>query len=129
MNALLILVSDMLKPTMRLKQRYVLFKVLIKDGKERPDLPDHENIHRLIYKSLKSLYGDTGVYPMGYRIMEYNEKTGYGIVRFSRMHLLKGIAALALITTWQDERGEVNQIRLMTIGTSGTIKKLKEKYF
>ncbi|MCD6279195.1 hypothetical protein J7J26_00270 [Candidatus Micrarchaeota archaeon] len=121
----------MLKPTMRLKQRYVLFKVQvpkINHESNHENNLSYEEIHRLIYGSLRSLYGDVGVYPMGYRIMEYDEKTGYGIVRFSRRYIMEGIAALALITERTDKTNKTNKIRLTCIGTSGTIKKLKEKY-
>ncbi len=105
----------MLKPTQRIKQRYVLFRVI-------PNKYTEEDVHRMIYSSLRSLYGDVGVYPLGYKLISFHSDTGYGIVRFSRKHLYRGIAALVMITRYQDEK-----VRVRSISTSGTLKKLRER--
>jgi len=116
----------MLKPTMRLKQRYVLFKVM---PSEAAASLEADSAHRLIFSSMKSLYGDAGIYPMGYRFIHYDKKTGYGVVRFSRKYLMKGIAAIALITELgTDGKRENKKVRFMCMSSSGTLHKINEKF-
>ena len=108
----------MIKPTVRMKKRYVAFGVIGKDA----DKIDENEIKNAFYKILNQLYGEIGFASLGFRLIEYNKETKKGIVRFRREELDKGIASFAFIKNINNE-----EARPSPISTSGSLKKLRER--
>ena len=105
-----------IKPTVRMKKRYIAFQVIGKDA----DKINENNIKSAFYKILNQLYGEIGFANLGFRLIEYKEKKG--IVRFRRQELDKGIASFAFIKNIENK-----ETRLSPLSTSGSLKKLRER--
>ena len=111
----------MLKPTVRMKKRYVAFEIIGKDADKIEKINDNE-IKSAFYKILNQLYGEIGFASLGFRLIEYNKETKKGIVRFRRQELDKGIASFAFIKTIGNK-----EVRPFPLSTSGSLKKLRER--
>jgi len=110
----------MVKPTLRMKRRYVGFRIIGKDA-ERVE----ENILRNSFRlTLLRLFGEIGSSASGYKFISYDKASKIGIVRFERDFVLNGIAMFSFIETLKGFKGEARPVPL---ATSGSLKRLKTK--
>ncbi|MCC7552740.1 Rpp14/Pop5 family protein [Candidatus Micrarchaeota archaeon] len=107
-----------IKPTVRMKKRYIAFELI---GKDANNINETE-IKYAFYKILNQLYGEIGFADLGFRLIEFKPETKKGIVRFRRQKLNKGIACFAFI-----KNIEKYETRLKPLSTSGSLKKLRER--
>ncbi|MFA5381789.1 MAG: Rpp14/Pop5 family protein [Candidatus Micrarchaeia archaeon] len=105
-----------IKPTARMKKRYIAFQVIGKDADKISDI----EIKNTFYSILNQLYGEIGFSNLGFNLIEYKEKKG--IVRFRRQELEKAISSFAFIKNINNK-----EARLSPLSTSGSLKKLREK--
>ena len=99
----------------KVRRRYLLFKL-----HQEESLVDEKQLSASLWKSLLSLYGEIQASDSKLYIIEYDEKTGEGILQCSLHSLPQVIAAAAVI-------GTINGIAVSfePRKTSGTIKSLK----
>ena len=96
-----------MKKSERPRNRYIAFEVL----------GEHENVENYIYKEVLRFFGEYGFSKLGFKVIEYDSKSKNGIIRCNRDWDKKMIGFLALL----------NNPRVKSLKTSGTIKALKEK--
>jgi len=99
----------------KVRRRYLLFTL----HQEKPPVDERQLISSL-WKSLLSLYGEMQAADSKLYIIEYDEKTGEGILQCSLSSLPQVIAAAVVI-------GSINEtnVSFEPRKTSGTIKGLK----
>ena len=99
----------------RVKRRYLLFKL-----HQDKSPVDEKQLGLTLWKSLLSLYGEIQASDSKLYIIEYDEKTGEGILQCSLPSLQQVIAAAVVI-------GTINgtNVSFEPRKTSGTIKGLK----
>ncbi len=99
----------------KVKRRYLLFKL----HQEKSPI-DEKQLSSSLWKSLLSLYGEIQASDSKLYIIEYNEKTGEGILQCTLPSLPQVIAAAAVI-------GAINgtNVTFEPRKTSGTIRSLK----
>ncbi len=107
-----------IKPTVRMKKRYIAFQVIGKNA----DKIDEKEIKGAFYKILNQLYGEIGFSNLGFRLIEFKPETKKGIVRFRRQEIIKGMSSFAFI-----KNINTKEARLSPISTSGSLKKLRER--
>lgn len=105
-----------IKPTARMKKRYVAFKVI------GDTAVMNNEIKSSFYDILNQLYGEIGFADMGFRLIEFNTETKKGIVRFRKEEINKGIASFAFIKNIKNYN-----TRLSPLNTSGSLKKLRKR--
>ena len=99
-----------------IKRRYIAFQVLSKleiSGRELYNALSQEMIARMNGTTKKRPY---------LRVIKFDSETGFGIIRCSHTALDQ---VLRLI---QESMGNLEKLKLRTIGTSGSIKTLKRKF-
>ncbi len=105
-----------LKPTMRGKKRYVLFKLFAEKNF------DSRSIERGIFSVFLSLFGSSGVAKQNLRLIQFNNGTNIGILRCSLPCLNEVKTGLLFLKT-------INGIAVIPkiASVSGSIKKLRKK--
>ncbi len=103
-----------LKPTQRMKKRYILFTLKGDLGKDE--------LSNGIYKCSLRFFGEQGLSTHIIRLIEFDEKTGEGILLVNRDAANNALGMLALI----NEMGG-KPARILAKKTSGTIRSLKER--
>ncbi len=105
-----------LKPTLRGKKRYVLFKLFSEKNF------DEHSVERNIFSIFLALFGSTGVAKQNLRLIRYNNGTNLGILRCSLPCLTEVKSGLLFLR-------EINGIPVTPkiVSVSGSLKKLKSK--
>ncbi len=106
-----------LPPTLRDKHRYIAFQVI----GERQFKKDE--IKRAIWEASLSTLGTLGSARAKPWFIKFDEKSQTGIVRVDRKHVEELRFALTLVTHINGSRAV-----FITLGVSGTIKRLKKKF-
>lgn len=104
-----------MKPTMRFKQRYILFEV---NGNERDSLTEKE-VRDFIFESLLSFFGEEGFARLAFKLISYDNNKKRGILRCERSMVGQFIASFALCGGIGGKNA-----RIECLQTSGTIRKL-----
>jgi len=107
-----------MKATLRIKKRYIAFRVV---GPEKDMLSDSE-VRNGIYEPLLRFFGELGLSTLNFRFIRYDHRKKTGLLSCERGGVPMLQAALALVN---DICGK--KARIMATGTSGTILSLKEK--
>ncbi len=120
------------KPTMREKKRYILFEVRAEGavGEREAQFASPANAHfceakiarEAVYNGILKFLGEYGSSLASPKVLEFDEKTGRGVLRCARDEVSNVKAALALMNSIAGKKAAVR-----ALGVSGTIKKLKGK--
>lgn len=94
-----------MKKSKRPRNRYVSFEIV---GEEAKNLKDY------LYNEIKKFFGEP---KSGFKLIEYNPKNKKGIVRCNRKDAKKIVEFL----------NSLGKIKIKTLKTSGTIKKLRRE--
>ncbi len=103
---------------LRLKKRYIVFKT-----KAQQPL-SQEDVKSGLYSFLLRFFGEYGYSKLAYKLLQYDEKAGLGLIRCERGSLYDLLGALALVESLNGKKA-----RTIAIASSGTIKTLREKGF
>lgn len=105
-----------LPPTMREKERYIVFYVIAENNTKF----SQREILNSIMRSVISLLGEINVSNAFLYLIEWDEKGNLGILRTTNKYVNNVVFALSLIS-------EINNCKVSfnTLKTSGTIKKAK----
>lgn len=101
---------------MRLKKRYIVFQV---NGKEPVSAREVDEGIRLF---LLKFFGEYGYSRLFYRLLQYEEKGRFGLIRCERSLLHELLGSLALIESLKEKKA-----RVISLASSGTIQTLREK--
>ena len=104
-----------MKPTLRFKQRYILFGLV---GRER-DALDEGEIRDFIFSHFISFFGEEGFASLAFKLISYDAKKKRGVIRCERSRTMQCIGALALISSMNGK-----EARLESLRASGTIRAL-----
>lgn len=102
---------------LKFKKRYIVFQTKGENALE-------EDIKHGLYSFLLKFFGEYGYSELGYKLLQYDEKSGMGLIRCDRGALYKILGALALI-----ENVNGKKTRTIALASSGTIKTLRENGF
>jgi len=103
-------------PVRSLRKRYIAFNLL-------SDSPiSYKELSQSIWMEILKLYGEFGAAKVGFRLIEYDQKTGFGILRCN--HTAVGLIRSSLISL-----KNIGDVRVIphVLRVSGTIKALKQK--
>ena len=100
-------------PTLREKRRYIVFEV-VSDKKFTK-----EKVENAMYSSLLTLFGEYGFSLVNPKLIEFDEREQYGVIKFTREEVQKMRSSLAFVSKI-DETVAVIHVK----GISGTLKKL-----
>ncbi len=105
-----------LSPTLREKERYVVFKII----SEEPIV--YSDLESSIWQTLLEFYGELGVSQISLRIVKnlYDNDNQTGVIKCNNKSVPKVIAGLGLITRLGESR-----VIFKILKVSGTIKGLK----
>lgn len=103
---------------MRMKKRYVVFKT---SGEVKIS---EEDIKKELHSFLLKFFGEYGYSKLGYKLIQFDEKEGLGLIRCERSSLPELLGSLALVESLNKKK-----VRIISLASSGTIKTLKEKGF
>lgn len=98
------------------RHRYILAKI---SAERKPDKKDFEKV---LWSIITRLFGEYGASQTDLSIIEYNQKSGYAIVRCAHTALPMVRAAIAAITKIGEEETVVH-----TLLVSGTLKALRRR--
>ena len=121
--------DKMIKPTMRMKRRYVGFRIIGEDAGKASE----NDIIFTFRSALLHLYGEVGSSESGFKLMEYDAKAKTGVARFERDFMMKGIAMFAFVKSInksdksQQQDSRPLNARPVSYAASGSIKRLKMK--
>ncbi|VVB98563.1 Ribonuclease P protein component 2 [uncultured archaeon] len=101
---------------MKLKKRYIVFKASAEAALSGEDVKSG------LYAFLLKFFGEYGYSKLAYKLLQYEEKTGFGLIRCERSSLHEILGALALIENLNGKKA-----RTIALASSGTIKTLKDK--
>lgn len=100
---------------MRMKKRYIVFKT---------SAPVRgEDMKTGLYSFLLKFFGEYGYSKLGYKLLQYDERQGLGLIRCERSSLHDLLGSLALIENLNGKK-----VRTISLASSGTIKTLREKF-
>ncbi|MBD3388205.1 MAG: hypothetical protein GF416_03925 [Candidatus Altiarchaeales archaeon] len=104
-----------LKPTLRERNRYIVFEV-ISDSK-----PDRKSVVDAVWGSLLRLHGELGASRTSMWVMDYDPEKKRGIlkVNHSSVDVLK--SSMAVVKEIRRQKAIIN-----TVKTSGTLRKARE---
>lgn len=103
---------------LRLKKRYIVFQ-------SKSDSQISENdVKSGLYAFLLRFFGEYGYSKLSYKLLQYDEKSGMGLIRCERGVLHELLGAIALIENLNGKKA-----RTVALASSGTIKTLREKGF
>jgi len=108
--------AKLLKPTLRERNRYLVFHALSEANFDRKPLVD------AIWGSLIRLHGELGAAKTSLWVMDWDEKKNKGILKVNHQSLKAIRAAVALVTEVDGKKASVNVTYV-----SGTLKKAREK--
>lgn len=103
---------------MRLKKRYIVFRT-----KSEAKVSEND-VKSGLYAFLLRFFGEYGYSKLSYKLLQYDEKQGLGLIRCERGVLDEMLGALALVESLEGKKA-----RTVVEGVSGTIKTLREKGF
>lgn len=103
---------------MKLKKRYIVFK-----AKSEAKISE-EDVKTGFYSFFLKFFGEYGYSKLAYKLLQFNEKQGLGLIRCERSSLYEILGALALIENLNGKK-----VRTISLASSGTIKTLREKGF
>jgi len=105
-----------LPPTMRIRKRYVKFKIISEESIVYADL------EHAVWNLYLDFYGEKGTSELDLWLVRnlYDEKEQTGVIRCNHMSVDKVLAGLGLLTRLGD-----NRIVVKILNVSGTIKGLK----
>jgi ribonuclease P/MRP protein subunit POP5 len=106
----------MLKPTLRDRNRYIVFEIL---GEGRFDRRDVVNV---IWSHLLRLYGEVGAAGASLWVMDYDMEGGRGIIKVNHGGVSMIRSAMALVKSIRGDRAVLN----VTL-VSGTLKKARQR--
>lgn len=112
------MVKFKVRATQKETWRYIGFFVISDNS------PSENEVIKAVTSSILQLFGETGASETNVWLIEYDEKLKKGILRCSNKALSEVLSALTAITSINR-----NKTALITLGVSGTIKKLKKKHF
>lgn len=112
------MVKFRVKPSQKENWRYVAFEI-ISDA----TFADRDIVRAVASANLR-LYGEVGTSEENLWLIEYDPQNKRGIIRCSHKTQQKVISALTIITKINEQDAVFN-----VLGVSGTIKKVKGKYF
>ena len=107
-----------LPPTMKNRQRYIIFSVI---GEETFK---NEDIHKSLTQTGIKTFGQIGFAGFGLWLTDFDDRKQKGILKINHDHKDQAKALLALAREVNGKRARFN-----TLGVSGTIKKAKEKWW
>lgn len=103
-----------MKPSERFKKRYVLFSLLL-EGKP----PLRADAKKIVHEHFLSFFGELGVSSLAFKLVEYGEKDGRGILRCERSRVDEAIFCMACLSVWEGK-----ECRLEPLTTSGSTKRV-----
>ncbi len=103
-----------MKPSERFKKRYVSFSLSL-EGKR----PLRADAKKIVHEHFLSVFGEIGISSLAFKLIEYDEKKGYGILRCERSRVDEAIFCMALLFEFQGK-----PCRLEPLTTSGSIKRV-----
>lgn len=103
---------------MKLKKRYIVFKTNSEAKLSEDDVKSG------LYAFLLKFFGEYGYSKLAYKLLQYDEKSGSGLIRCERGSLYDLLGALALVESLNGKKA-----RTVAAASSGTIKTLREKGF
>ena len=106
------------KPTQKENWRYIAFEVLSEANFSEKD------ITRALISSVIKLLGEVGASKTNIWLLEYSGNSKTGIIRCSHKAVNSVVASMTGLAKIDDKKAA-----FLVLGVSGTIKKLKEKYF
>lgn len=104
--------------SLKLKKRYIVFQ-----AKSAQPISE-EDVKSGLYSFLLKFFGEYGYSKLAYKLLQFDEKGGMGLIRCERGSLYDLLGALALIENLNGKKA-----RAIALASSGTIKTLKEKGF
>ncbi len=103
---------------LKLKKRYIVFQTKSAEKISESDVKGG------LYAFLLKFFGEYGYSKLSYKLLQYDEKSGLGLIRCERGVLHELLGALALIENLNGKKA-----RTVSLASSGTIKTLREKGF
>lgn len=103
-----------MKPSERFKKRYVSFSLSL-EGKP----PARADAKRIIHEHFLSVFGELGVSMLAFKLVEYDEKKGRGILRCERGRADEAIFCMACLCDWEDKA-----CRMEPLSTSGSTRRV-----
>lgn len=105
-----------MKPSERFKKRYVSFSLSVGGA-----APPAAEARRIIHEHVLSVFGELGVSGLAFKLAEYDQKSGRGVIRCARDRVDEAIFAMALLSEVQGK-----QCRLEPLSTSGSVKRARQ---
>ncbi|HIH30819.1 TPA: hypothetical protein HA243_05445 [Candidatus Micrarchaeota archaeon] len=102
-----------MKPSGRFKRRYVSFSLSVAGMP-----PSTDAARKIIHEHFLSFYGELGISELAFKLVEYDQKSGRGIIRCARGGNDKAIFCMACMHEWEGKT-----CRLEPITTSGSVRK------
>ncbi len=103
-----------MKPSSRFKKRYVSFSLSL-EGKP----PARTDAKKIIHEHFISVFGELGISSLAFKLMEYDEKRGRGILRCERGRTDEAIFCMACLCEWGTKA-----CRLEPLSTSGSMRRV-----
>ncbi len=103
-----------MKPSERFKKRYVSFSLSL-DGAP----PARNDAKKIIHEHFLSVFGELGVSMLAFKLVEYDEKKGNGILRCERGRADEAIFCMACLCEVDGKA-----CRLEPLSTSGSIRRV-----
>jgi RNase P/RNase MRP subunit POP5 len=102
-----------MKPSERFKRRYVSFSLAL-DGRPAAN----SDARRMVHEHFLAFFGELGVSSLAFKLMEYREKDGRGIIRCARDRTEEAIFCMACASSFEGK-----ECRMEPLSTSGSARR------
>jgi RNase P/RNase MRP subunit POP5 len=102
-----------MKPSERFKKRYVSFALSVAGSP-----PGYQEAKKIIHEHFLSVFGELSISQLAFKLVEYDQKSGKGILRCARDRADEAILCMALLSEWEGK-----ECRLEPLSTSGSVKR------
>ena len=103
-----------MKPSERFKKRYVSFSLSLEG---RP--PIRADAKKIVHEHFLAFFGELGISSLAFKLVEYDEKKGYGILRCERSRVDEAVFCMSLLCEFGGK-----PCRLEPLTTSGSVKRV-----